>query len=163
MKIELDWVAYYEQFCAVHGTCPVLWNNTMLFPDGWRYTFQGQEISPGDDAKQLIRTYWQIRYKILRDECLSLKHDILELFHIQRTRSAPLMMKSQVVDEDAVSYTSVQVNFVELVEQYKLLLEGMAECKRHLEEDDISVVTESCDVVDVIGMLESVEHECDMC
>lgn len=93
--VVLDWRAYYEKFCAIHGD-PLDHEGWLLFADGWRYSptdYAGPEIPPPEDPAELLRlriAYWETRRSLLMPY-LERAQSHVDYLHDQRvSRSAPL-------------------------------------------------------------------------
>src|SRR5690606_25983157 len=102
--IEIDWLAYWEHFKALHGE-HVEYEGKLLFPDGWRYSNvdpSGPEYPPeNEEARQYwIKTYWQQRLEYCRKEYNELSDLYARLKQLAAVRSAPLYQREYRPTED---------------------------------------------------------------
>lgn len=78
-SLDIDWRAYFLDFCNRHGGAPVLHGrDRLLFRDGWMYSareYRGPEWRAPDDPKELRvlqLAYWTIRREEVRNYRLGL-------------------------------------------------------------------------------------------
>lgn len=139
MKIKLDWRAYFEEFCELHGK-PVEANGRLLFQDGWTYSrtdLSGPEYPPPQDEKylaELKRQYWEIRLRNATEERDEIERAYRRLSEMQEQRSATLKCKMRVFDDEKESYrfAAVDVNLPALESDLAFAQEEVEECQRHL-------------------------------
>lgn len=136
VKIELDWKAYFLEFCKVHGE-PVRFKDSLLFHDGWRYSavsYEGPEWSPPQDHFELdtlVTQYWLIRKREVQTALTSLLFKLKSLEEIKGRCSLRLQQAVYVDDGEGGK-----------VRGYKPLdLSGMKQREEWLRQD-----LETCDV-----------------
>ena len=148
-RAVLDWKAYYDNFCKVHGEpIPVELEDVdakfpvytrVLFPDGWRYattSYQGPEIPPPEDEKKLTQLkiqYWTERR--LRDwkEAEGLKVHIQALEEWGLQRSLRLFEKVRYRDTDnKLRMESAELNLRGMRRRLEGLQARVLECDRKL-------------------------------
>lgn len=149
--VQIDWRSYFYEFCKVHGNSPVPhpYDPTgakpptrLLFEDGWTYSstdYRGPEYPPPEDPRdlrELLTTYWRVRYAILNNECTRLKNTILGLQTLQSTKSAPLQQISKHLDPDTggVVQERMTVDFQGLQEQLELTEADLENAEQKLRE-----------------------------
>lgn len=133
LEIQLDWEAYFIEFCNKHGKYPVVYGKEkqlLLFPDGWTYdaiNYEGPEYPPPKDKYQLARLqfyYWSRRYRIVKLELITVESDLNYLTDIERSKSLPLQQVIEYQTEDGkVNRNSQQLDLTAL-RQRKTWLEG---------------------------------------
>lgn len=140
--IELDWKAYFYEFCRVHGPQePVDHGGRLLFKDGWTYSafaYEGPEWEPPsnfDELDALVVRYWIIRRGWLEVMLSSL---VLQLQKLQETiagKSLPL--RQVVVKHDAAGKQvreSVVLTMTGLEQRIKWVRDDLCECDVRLRE-----------------------------
>lgn len=139
--IELDWEAYFHQFCEAHGKYPVMYNGALLFPDGYRYSssdYQGPEFPPPSDPvehKRLMIAYWLRRLSIVQAERKKMEHYLTDLTNLQRGHSVPLVHRVTFKDDDGKTVTKTQpVNMRVLEMRLDWLTQDVKDCKSKLQE-----------------------------
>jgi len=109
--MRLDWNAYFKEFSRIHGGDPVLWRRSkefnsgglLLFRDGWAYSAAdrtGPEYPPPDNPRQLkhlVRVYWALRKRILKEELRLIREQIVDFVRTQQQRNAPLQVRSSII------------------------------------------------------------------
>ena len=104
---RLDWKAYFNGFCELHGGNPVEVDGKLVLPDGWSYSstaYEGPEWPPPKDEAEFVRVmtaYWNERRGIVSDELKLLQNTRRSMVDQMVNRSAPLMKKVRVFDEVA--------------------------------------------------------------
>ena len=170
--MKIDWRAYYDEFSRMHGGDPVLYGHNketglggwLLFPDGWRYGRvdpSGPEVPPGSDQKRLIRAYWLIRKRTVKEEVRVLKSNIIALATVQRERSAPITIQERMLIEDEegrrkTQLKTVPVDFGLLLNKYRDLSAELRRCQNQL--DSPTIVESSSDQVNLAGILTELEE-----
>lgn len=128
VNVQLDWVQYFKDFCEAHGKHYVVYNNLLLFHDGWRYSLashMGPEFPPpiplveylsiltqikkGENPEitrpvremnTLLRAYWGRRRMIVRQDQFRLFSIIESLEKLQAGKSVPLSHTTTYRDEE---------------------------------------------------------------
>jgi hypothetical protein len=139
LEVELDWEKYFRDFCEAHGKYPVMFEDALLFPDGWRYSaysYEGPETPPPDDEKYLhiLKSfYWERRYKIIKKELDSLEHFIAQLKALERDRDRTLSQRVTYKNDDG-NYVSKSepINFKILNQRLDWLRQDMLRCTQEL-------------------------------
>lgn len=94
-KVQVDWKAYFLQFCAVHGE-PVEVGGRLLFRDGWTYSltdYEGPEWGPPlnhTELDELVYNYWRARREKLLPLLATLTHRLQQFKDLSATRSLPV-------------------------------------------------------------------------
>lgn len=130
MAIDLDWMAYWQEFQRIHGE-PVLVDDRWLFEDGWQYgkSYDGPEFqAPKDETllKALQRKYWHQRRFMVKKEHDELKFDHAQLEQMQYARSAPIMVS--VRTEDGVEAKPLDLEAIQ--SRIAWLAEEQERCER---------------------------------
>lgn len=140
IDVELDWEQYFHDFCEAHGKYPVVHNDDLLFPDGWRYSaynHEGPEHAPPTNKNELdtlLTFYWERRYKIIRNEARDLEHFIEQLKVIQRAKDRPLLQRVTYKNDDGQYVMNAQpVNYKLLNQRLDWLKRDMLECQKQLK------------------------------
>lgn len=106
-EANLDWQAYFKEFCLAHGNNPIMFGGVLLFEDGWTYSahdHSGPEWSPPKDVEelhQLMLAYWQRRRAIVQHEAKQLAQHIHHLEELQQSRKVPLQQVIAWFDSEA--------------------------------------------------------------
>ena len=106
LSVNLNWRAYFVQFCTEHGNDPIIYGKRLLFRDGWQYSaydFAGPEYAPPEDSKELVnlqKTYWKEKHRLIKSERKRLEMMKDSLWNFQNTKSAALQQAISFVDED---------------------------------------------------------------
>lgn len=134
-RIDLDWKAYFIEFCRVHGE-PVVYQGRLLFRDGWSYSrtdYQGPEWAPSLDHRELdtmVCQYWVIRKGMVER---SLDEAVGKLLRMQNLKSIKSIPLQQVVKtEEGKGYRPLDLSGLETRIQW--LREDLAECIVRLTE-----------------------------
>lgn len=140
MKVKLDWKAYFESFCELHGK-PVDHAGRLLFSDGWTYSrtdHKGPEwpppSSPGELA-ELQKVYWGIRLRKAELDYADAKRIYENLEGMTRSRSGTLKTKIRYFDEETNRYRRgvTDVNLDSMKDEVLILKEEVEECQKHLK------------------------------
>lgn len=142
MKIKLDWRAYFDGFCELHGK-PVDCRGRLLFQDGWTYSrtdHSGPEWPPPTDPKELAefqRDYWSIRLAKAELEYTDARRIYENLEGMASKRSAPLKCGTRYFDEETNRYRRgvTDVSLSSFQDEVLMLKEEVEECKKHLTMD----------------------------
>lgn len=140
LQIKLDWLAYFREFCNVHGGDPVHHAGRLLFRDGWTYSatdHAGPEFPPPESDPQLVKhlkyQYWNIRRQAIRQELEQLKSTIGSLEEMQRSKSAPLQQVVISYDDKGKPRRGAQpLDIAPLKIRLDLLEHAMVECLNEL-------------------------------
>lgn len=106
LNVELDWRAYFQDFCAFHGGDPVPWRGKLLFRDGWSYAandHKGPEWPPPSDPAELRaaqRFWWEYRLRLIRHELRELRLTHRNVKEQQAGRTVPLRQVARIVTRD---------------------------------------------------------------
>jgi len=147
---RLDWRAYFERFCSIHGLHPVVWAGKLLFPDGWQYSltsYAGPEFPPEspERAKALSRIYWRRRLSIVKREYNLLRGRYMALKALQATKSAPLQQRTrwpgsadgttQSPDGRTAGWGTVEnVDWLAIEQRLEWLKADIEHCQNQLQE-----------------------------
>ena len=141
LEVELDWEAYFKDFCNAHGKYPVVAGDLLLFPDGWRYSstdHAGPEYPPPTDPdrlNQLLRSYWLRRYDIVRREYRRVDALYSSLRNLQSGKSVTLKQRVSFRDDDGQVRTSAEpVNLTLLEKRIEWLNTDVDTCLSKLKE-----------------------------
>lgn len=147
LTVELDWRAYFVEFCRLHGGDPVRYKERLLlFRDGWTYAahdHRGPEWPPPKDRAELRalrRAYWLRRRATVLQQASRLERQIASVREAAATRSAPLMMRlrrrtTREVDGVAkrvIDKTDGPLDLRLAEERLRLMREALAECEAQL-------------------------------
>ncbi len=140
--VQLDWQAYFKEFCVLHGGDPVLYRGRLLFQDGWQYSstdFRGPEWAPTknqDELKQMQRSYWITRKAIVAPQIDDLKRAIESLEMAQRERSARLQQTSIYFDQESGKYAKATgpVSLDAMRSRLSWLEADLVMCEGHIRE-----------------------------
>lgn len=138
-KVELDFKAYFIEFCKVHGE-PVEYKNRLLFPDGWGYSlteYEGPEFHPPLDNRELdllVLNYWLLRRSTLNTMLLKLEHELKLLTDTQASHSLPLQQVVRVQDDQRIRkhYRPLSTNALE--QKLAWVRTDLIECDTRLKE-----------------------------
>jgi hypothetical protein len=140
-EIELDWRAYFEEFCAAHGGEPVEFEGRLIFRDGWAYSksdHKGPEWAPGTEQERtrIALAYWTMRRAILETERQALSASVEEMRLLQLHRSAPLMVRAIKYDDDGVlvGMETKPLDTAALADRLTELEREIAECDTMLNQ-----------------------------
>ena len=138
-SIQLDWKGYFIEFCKIHGE-PVLYNNHLIFRDGWSYSstdYEGPEFGPPIDTKELdalVLQYWTLRKQKLEGMILSLRHEKRMLEQAQSVHSAPLQKVTHIETSKGKrrGYESIDTRNLDL--RIGWIVDDLKECNERLIE-----------------------------
>lgn len=141
LEVEIDWEKYFRDFCEAHGKYPVMYEDTLLFPDGWRYSaydYEGPEIeSPTDETflKELKHYYWERRFKIINKELDSLSYFIAQLKNVERDKDQTLSQRVTYKNDDGHYVSkSEPINYKILNQRLDWLRQDMVRCQTELDK-----------------------------
>ncbi len=138
-KVQLDFKAYFLEFCKVHGE-PVEYTGRLLYPDGWGYSlteYEGPEFHPPLDNRELdilILNYWLIRRSNLHTLLLKCEHELKQLVDMQASHSLPLqqIVRIQEGDRTRKHYKPLTTNTLE--QKIDWIRLDLVECDKRLKE-----------------------------
>jgi len=137
--LQLDWRAYFKQFCAEHGGTPLEHQGKLLFPDGWTYakdSYAGPEFPPPENElakERLIYRYYLKRLRILRQEHTILKRRIAMLEQEQINRSAPMQQTISYRGEGGKQIKETgPLDLVPMRSEVKLMQQDIMQCLEKL-------------------------------
>lgn len=138
---RLDWREYYIQFEQRHGGDPVLYDNTILFRDGWRYSatdHAGPEYPPPESKEELRHlqlVYWDTRRQELRLVHHQLAVRANGLRSLQTMKDGPLMQVTVGPDDEGKPQAfRGPVNLEDIEADAEATLREMNVCIEHIEE-----------------------------
>lgn len=138
-SIELDWEKYFQEFCNVHGKYPVVYNDKLLFYDGWMYSadnWEGPEYPPPKNKEQLIQLisyYWKRRYIIVQQEYDNLYHYIQGLEDLMRDKALPIFQRTEYRGDDGKMVTGTQqLDILLFRKRLEWLKDDIDNCERKL-------------------------------
>lgn len=149
-RVRVDWRAYWKEFSRVHGDFPVKYRGRFLFRDGWTYAqdYPGPEWPPPQEPElgQVIRAYWILRKRQVRQEWWEKDVELRQLRQLQSTRQLPLMHRSVwlVRDEDGTPRRRVfegPVDFPMLEAELEVSKRQLDECNTELAKWQTLTVT----------------------
>lgn len=142
VRVELDWKAYFYEFCRVHGPQePVEHGGRLLFRDGWTYSatsYEGPEWEPPksfEELDALVARYW-----IIRRGRVTVTRDILvaqlqRLEELKASKSLPLHQVVTVHDTDGNKVRqTIPLLLTGLQQRLRWVREDLVECDKRLEE-----------------------------
>lgn len=139
LEIEIDWPQYFRDFCEKHGQYPVLYNSTLLFPDGYRYSasdYQGPEWAPPDDPTELNKLrqkYYSRRLLIVREEHRKMDGWLKDIINLQRNLSCPLSQRVTTKDDEGkLLIQSYKLDMVVLNKRLEWLAQDIKDCENML-------------------------------
>jgi hypothetical protein len=109
--VEIDWQAYFEGFCQVHGQpvaepgdSPTSEMARLIFPDGWTYglDYSGPETPPPANPltlRALLIRYWELQKRHVLRELPERSRQADYLEDLARTHSSTLMTRTLAVDD----------------------------------------------------------------
>lgn len=138
-KVQLDWKAYFLNFCRVHGE-PVEHGGRLLFRDGWTYSstdYEGPEWGPPDNLVELdilVTRYWVIRQGKVSSLLNLLTHRLKLLKEIVDTHSLPLQQVVSVETEAGVRRGYKELSLSPLESRIEWVRCDLLECEVRLKE-----------------------------
>jgi len=143
-RVQLDWKAYFQEFCGVHGGNPVKWGGKrLLFNDGWMYSIEdyaGPEYPPPVDPRKLRHlqvSYWYIRREVVQSELRFLAGHLDNLEMQQEDRSAPLQQQfPPVFNEQLGRNTSErgEIDYELLNTQLQFYRDDLKNCEDQMQQ-----------------------------
>jgi hypothetical protein len=117
LDIDVDWHGYFDGFCSAHGGNPILHGGRLLFSDGWTYSrtsYRGPEWPPPKDPVEKVRLillYWRKRRIIVESQRIALADMVDGLKALQAAKSAPIMHRLTVRDDQTGKATTKLITF----------------------------------------------------
>ena len=138
--IEFDWIAYYQHFKESHGGNPVLYEGSLLFPDGWRYSSQrfiGPETPPPSKTEEhrLKKEYLRIRIAQNSREQREVELQLHSFRVLQDGRSVPLFTSQEGLDDEGnPQQYSVEIDPIIFTGRIEWLRSDVEACQQKLKE-----------------------------
>lgn len=119
-RVRLNWRAYFEQFCEVHGGDPVEHRGRLLFRNGWTHSstdYAGPEWEPPEDPRELQKlrvAYWAKRRSMVKHELFGLQIQLGGLQALAKEKCCPLKQVVAALDEHGNETNRVETRLLDL-------------------------------------------------